>query len=241
MLDLSLCPLQRVVVAAEAGVQRRRRVLGVPDQHALAALGRVVDARRDQRLGVAALQRGQTETRVAHRGVARRRHDRVGFGEQRVGEREVAGEHMPGRDRVERERKHRERAGITGGLHLPGAELEPGVGVPQLDREPDPRHRQISETLRLGAAELAQRTLQRRRAGAVTVDEARGQPVEHQVVGTRSPGRRRRGAGRHGDLERPARTGEMHGEARRPDRLEIRGTGHSGVERLKTPGRGGEQ
>ena len=148
---------------------------------------------------------------------------------------------MPFRDRVERERKHRERAGVTGGLHLPRAELEPGVGVPQLDREPDPRHRQISETLRLGAAELAQRTLQRRRADAVTVDETRGQPVEHQVVGSGSPGRRRAGAGGCGDLERPGRTGEMHAKACRPDRLEMRGAAHSGVERRKTPGRGGEQ
>ena len=41
VLDLSLCPLERIVVAAEAGVQRGRRLLGVSDENALAPFGRV--------------------------------------------------------------------------------------------------------------------------------------------------------------------------------------------------------
>src|SRR6185369_185610 len=48
-------------------------------------------------------------------------------------------------------------------------------------------------------------------------------------------------ARRDGDLERSARTGEMHGEARRPDRLQIGGTRRSGVEGLEPPGRAGEE
>ena len=68
MLDLSLRPGQRVVVAAQAGIQRGRRVLGVPDQDALAPLGPVLDARGDQRFGVAPLKRGETQTRVCSSG-----------------------------------------------------------------------------------------------------------------------------------------------------------------------------
>jgi hypothetical protein len=69
-------------------------------QDTFAALRRLGDARCDQRMGVvAALQGDQAKLRMGHRRVARRRNDRVGFGELGLGDREVAGEHVPGGDR----------------------------------------------------------------------------------------------------------------------------------------------